>query len=57
MILGYSDDDVNAAVSDCLTKSINTTLNAPEEVELAELLLELNPSMDMVKFAKGEARQ
>lgn len=52
-ILGYSDDDVNAAVSDCLTKSINTTLNAPEEVELAELLLELNPSMDMVKFAKG----
>ena len=52
-ILGYSDDDVNAAVSDCLTKSINTTLNAPEEVELAEMILKLNPKMDMVKFAKG----
>lgn len=52
-VLGYSDEDVNNAVSECIKGSINTTLNAPEEVELAELLLELNPSMDMVKFAKG----
>ena len=34
-------------------KSTNTTLNAPEEVELAETILRLNPKMEMVKFAKG----
>ena len=28
-------------------------INAPEEVELAETILRLNPKMEMVKFAKG----
>lgn len=52
-ILGYSDPDVNKAVYKVIKNSINTTLNPPEEVELAEFLLKLNPKMDMVKFAKG----
>lgn len=52
-ILGYSDPDVNEAVNKAVENSVNTTLNAPEEVELAEMLLKLNPQMDMVKFAKG----
>ena len=53
-VLGYSDPDVNKAVFGAIKNSVNTTLNAPEEVELAELLLELNPKMDMVKFAKAK---
>ncbi len=52
-ILGYADDDVNQSVISAINNGINTTLNAPEEVELAERLLELNPSMGGVKFARG----
>lgn len=52
-ILGYADPDVDKAVIDCLKKGVNTTLNSPDEFELAKLLLKLNPTMDMVKFARG----
>ncbi|PCJ20686.1 MAG: aminotransferase class III [Candidatus Cloacimonadota bacterium] len=52
-ILGYSDDDINEAVIQAIHKGINTTLNAPEEVELAKKLLEVNPTMGGVKFARG----
>lgn len=52
-ILGYSDNDVNQKVIDAISKGVNTTLNAPEEVELAKKLLEINPSMGGVKFARG----
>lgn len=56
-ILGYSDEDINAAVQEAIEKGVNTTLNAPEEVELAEKLLELNPFAGGVKFTRtgGEA--
>ena len=56
-ILGYSDDDVNSAVKEAIDLGNMTTLNCPEEVELAELLLELNPGSGMVRFARtgGEA--
>jgi len=56
-LLGFADDDVDNAVIDVIRKGINTTLNAPEEVELAELLLELHPWADMTRFTKtgGEA--
>jgi glutamate-1-semialdehyde aminotransferase len=55
--LGYADDDVNNAVIDSIQKGNMTTLNCPEEVELAELLLKLNKWADMVRFARtgGEA--
>jgi glutamate-1-semialdehyde aminotransferase len=52
-ILGYADDDVNQSVIKAIHNGVNTTLNAPEEVELAQKLLELNPTMGGVKFARG----
>ena len=56
-ILGYSDNDVDNAVKSAIDTGINTTLNCPEEVLLAEKLLELNPFAGGVKFARsgGEA--
>lgn len=56
-ILGYSDKDVNNAVKNAIDDGINSTLNAPEEVYLAEKLLELNPFAGGVRFARtgGEA--
>ncbi|OGC22608.1 aminotransferase class III [candidate division WOR-1 bacterium RIFOXYC2_FULL_37_10] len=56
-ILGYSDDDVNLAVDGAVTNGNMCTLNAPEEVELAELLCELHPWAEMVRYARcgGEA--
>lgn len=56
-ILGYADDDVNKAVKDAVDAGSMATLNCPEEVELAELLIKLNPWADMVRYARtgGEA--
>ena len=56
-ILGYADDDVNEAVKKIVGLGTMTTLNCPEEVELAELLLNLHHWADMVRYAKtgGEA--
>lgn len=51
--LGYADEDVNAAVSRAIENGNMCTLNAPEEVELAELLLEIHPWADMVRYARG----
>jgi glutamate-1-semialdehyde aminotransferase len=55
--LGYADDDVNEAVKDAVDAGSMTTLNCPEEVELAELLLKLNPWANLVRYARtgGEA--
>ena len=56
-ILGYCNDEVDKAVKEAIDKGISTTLNCPEEVFLAEKLLELNPFAGGVKFARtgGEA--
>lgn len=56
-VLGYCDEDVDQAVINVVNHGNMCTLNAPEEVELAELLLELHPWADMVRYAKtgGEA--
>ena len=56
-ILGYADDEVNKAVKEAIDMSSMATLNCPEEVELAELLLNLHSWADMVRYAKtgGEA--
>ncbi|WP_292369162.1 aminotransferase class III-fold pyridoxal phosphate-dependent enzyme [Methanoregula sp. UBA64] len=56
-ILGYADDDVNAAVHATVDKGSISTLNCPEEVDLAELLLKLHPWAGMVRYTKtgGEA--
>lgn len=51
-ILGYADDDVNKAVKSAVDKGNMCTLNAPEEVELAELLIKLHPWAEMVRYAR-----
>ena len=56
-ILGYANPELTNAVSDVLKEGVNCTLNAPEEVLLAEKLLDLNPFAGGVKFSRsgGEA--
>jgi glutamate-1-semialdehyde aminotransferase len=56
-ILGYSDEDVNTAVKRAVDAGSMATLNCPEEIELAELLIKLNPWAGMVRYARtgGEA--
>jgi glutamate-1-semialdehyde 2,1-aminomutase len=51
--LGYADPDVDAAVREAIARGNMSTLNAPEEVELAELLIELHPWAGGVRYARG----
>jgi len=51
--LGYADDDVNAAVYEAIQRGNMCTLNAPEEVKLASLMLELHPWAEMVRYSRG----
>ncbi len=56
-ILGYADPDVDQAVIQAIGKGVMNTLNAPEEVELAELLIKMHPWAEMVRYTRtgGEA--
>lgn len=56
-ILGYADKDINSAVKKAVDAGSMSTLNAPEEVELAELLCKIHPWADMARYARtgGEA--
>lgn len=56
-VLGYADPEVDSAVKAAIDNGSQCTLNAPEEVELAELLCELHPWARMVRYARcgGEA--
>jgi len=56
-ILGYADDEVDDAVVAALRNGVNSSLNCPEEVQLAEALIELHPWFGMVRYARsgGEA--
>ena len=56
-VLGYADPDVDGAVKAVIDAGSMTTLNAPEEVELAELLVDLHPWARMARFSRagGEA--
>lgn len=55
--LGYADPDVNKAVKSAIDNGSMSTLNCPEEVELAELLCKLHPWAKMARYARtgGEA--
>lgn len=55
--LGYGHPEVDEAVMRCVRDGNMSTFNAPEEVLLAEKLIELHPWADMVRFARsgGEA--
>lgn len=52
-LLGYADNDVDSAVIHAVRSGSAATLNCPEEVELAELMVELHPWAEMVRFARG----
>ena len=56
-ILGYGHDEVDEAVLQIVQKGNMSTLNCPEEVYLAERLIEMHPWADMARFARtgGEA--
>ena len=56
-ILGYGNNDVDKAVRDTINKGNLSTLNCPEEVYLAEKLVEIHPWADKVRFSRagGEA--
>lgn len=55
--LGYGHPEVDAAVMKAVEAGNMSTLNCPEEVYLAEKLVELHPWAHMVRFARsgGEA--
>jgi glutamate-1-semialdehyde 2,1-aminomutase len=55
--LGYGHPEVDEAVQQTVVNGNMSTFNCPEEVYLAEKLVELHPWADMVRFARsgGEA--
>ncbi len=56
-ILGYCVPQIDDAVKEAIAKGNMSTLNAPEEVYLANKLLDIHKWADMVRYAKagGEA--
>ncbi len=52
-ILGYADDEVDEAVIGAIKSGVASSLNCPEEVQLAEKLIELHPWFGMVRYARG----
>lgn len=56
-ILGYGHEEVDAAVRQTVAAGNMSTFNCPEEVYLAEKLVELHPWADMARLARsgGEA--
>lgn len=56
-ILGYGNEEVDAAVRQTVDAGNMSTFNCPEEVYLAEKLVEIHPWADMARLARsgGEA--
>jgi len=56
-VLSYADPDVDEAVKRAIADGTSSSLNCPEEVELAELFCELHPWAEMVRYTRsgGEA--
>jgi len=51
-ILGYADPDVDMKVKEAIEKGNSSSLNCGEEVELADLLCEVHPWAEKVRFAR-----
>ena len=51
-VLGYSDKDINSAALSAIRSGSMTTLNPPEDVELAEELLKIHPWAGGVRYAR-----
>ncbi len=56
-VLGYANSEVDDAVINAIRRGSMCTLNAPEEIELAELMCKLHPWAQMVRYTRsgGEA--
>jgi glutamate-1-semialdehyde aminotransferase len=56
-ILGYADDYVDNRVIERIRNGSSSSLNCPEEIELAELVCKLHPWGEMVRYSRsgGEA--
>ena len=52
-VLGYAQDEVDAAAKNAIDSGGMSTLNAPEEVYTAKELLKLHPWAGSVRFAKA----
>jgi len=52
-ILGYAHPEVNAAVTEQLSRGHTFSLSHPLEVELAERLVQIIPCAEMVRFGKN----
>jgi len=52
-VLGYGDPDVDSAVMDAVKNGNSSSLNCPEEVELADLLCEIHPWAEMARYARS----
>jgi len=53
ILLGHADDEVNAAVKRRVNLGSYTTLASPDEVKLADVLLDLHPWAGKVRYARG----
>ena len=51
-VLGYADKDIDNVAKKIINRGTLTSLNPPEEIELAETLLEIHPWAEQVKFAR-----
>ena len=52
-VLGYSDPTITKAAIKAIKASPMATLNAPEDVELAELLLKIHPWAESVRYCRA----
>ena len=52
-IVGYANDEVNSKIKDAVDNGNMATLNAPEEVALAEELISLHPWSEKVRYARS----
>jgi len=52
-VLGYADRNIDSAVRAAIDTGTNSILNSPEEVELADLLCEIHPWAQMVRYARS----
>ena len=51
-ILGYANKRINQKVKKAIEKSVSSTLNCPEEVELCEKLVSMHKWSDMARLAR-----
>ena len=51
-VLGYGDPDVDAAVKEAIQNGTSCSLNCSEDIELADLLCEIHPWAEKVRFAR-----